>query len=116
MPAVKSEGDALIATLDVEQDLYATVSGDAAATYVLGVDTSPLVNDETVILRIYTKVRTGDTEQLAYVAVYQHAQGEPNKYSVPVVVPYTGLADTLTATIEQSGGTERTFPWSLNTL
>ena len=116
MPAVKSSGSKTPASLDVEEDLYATVSGDAAATYVLAVDTHNLVNDETVILRIYTKVRAADSEQLAYVAVYKHAQGEPNKYSVPVPVPYTGTADSLTATIEQSGGTLRAFLWSLNTL
>jgi len=79
-----------------------------AGVYVLVVDTANLVNGETLELKLKTKVKAAGTSRLAYSATYLHAQGDPNKYSIPVPV------DTeILATLKQTGGTGRDFPWNL---
>ncbi len=96
------------ATLTTEHTLDTDTTGK---TYVLVVDTALLVNDETLTLKLYTKVLSGGTERLAYVANFKHIQSEPAKYSVPVPANIS-----LKATLEQNGGTGRAFPWSLLSL
>jgi hypothetical protein len=93
------------ATIDTEHTL-ATLS--AAGVYILVVDTANMVNGDTVILKLKTKCRSTDTSRLAYSATYAHAQAEPNKYSVPVPSDVE-----LIATLEQTDGTGRAFPWSI---
>jgi hypothetical protein len=93
------------ATLDTEHTLD-TETG--AGVYVLVVDTANMANGDVVILRLKTKALTGATSRLAYQATYANVQGEPNKYSIPVPV------DTeIIATLEQTDGTGRNFPWNL---
>lgn len=93
------------ATLDTEHTLDTETT---AAVYVLVVDTSNMVAGDIVILRIKTKYATGGTSRLAFQAVYAHVQAEPNKYSPPIPV------DTeIIATLEQTDGTGRDFPWNL---
>jgi hypothetical protein len=57
-----------------------------AGVYVLVVDTSNMVDGDIVTFRIKTKYATGGTSRLAFLATYAHAQGKPNKYSVPIPV------------------------------
>lgn len=79
-----------------------------AGVYVLVVDTANLANDETLELKLKTKAKSGGTSRLAYSAIYKHAQGDPNKYSIPVPI------DTeIIATLTQTGGTGRDFDWNL---
>lgn len=92
------------ATLDTEHTL-ATIT--TAGSYVLTVDTANLANGETLTLRAYTKVRAADTSRLYCSASYRHAQGEPNKASIPIPV----IAEVI-FTLEQSGGTGRAYPWN----
>jgi len=61
-----------------------------------------------VEFRIYTKVLSGGTSRLAYQVTYTGVQGEPIKYSVPVPANIE-----IRATIEQTGGTLRAYPWAL---
>jgi hypothetical protein len=107
MPTSISSGTQT-ATLTTEHDL---ATDTANHVYVLAVDTAAMVNGETLELRMYTKVLTGGTERLAYVAIYQHAQGEPAKYSPPVPADIS-----LRATLKQTGGTGRAYPWKLLSL
>lgn len=93
------------ATLATEHTLDTDTTGK---TYVLVVDTANLLNDETVTLRLKTKVLSGGTERLAYVVNFSHIQTEPAKYSVPIPANIS-----LKATLEQNGGTGRAFPWAL---
>ena len=86
-------------TLDTE-----TVAG----AYVLVVDTVNMVNGDVLELRLKTKAITGGTSRLAYLATYANVQGEPNKYSIPIPV-----SDELVATLKQTAGTSRDFPWNL---
>jgi hypothetical protein len=84
-------------------------------TYVLTVDTMNMVNGDVLELRIYTKVRASGNTQLAYSAVYAHAQGVLNKYSVPIPLPTDReIIFTLKQTAPVSGG--RAFPWGVLTL
>ena len=84
----------------------ATISTDGV--YILVVDTNNMVNEDIVTFRLKTKYASGGTSRLAYQATYAHVQAEPNKYSIPIPV------DTeLIATLEQTDGTGRSFPWNI---
>lgn len=96
------------ATISTEHDL---ATDTANHTYVLVVDAAAMVLGDILELRLYTKVRSGGTERLAYVISYQHVQGEPAKYSPPVPANIH-----LRATLKQTAGTGRAFPWSLLAL
>ncbi|GAB1823573.1 hypothetical protein [Herbidospora sp. RD11066] len=96
------------ATISTEHDL---ATDTASHTYVLVVDTGALADGDVVVLRLYTKVLSGGTERLAYRAAYAHTQGDPQKYSVPVPANIH-----LRASLQQTAGTGRSFPWSLLAL
>ncbi len=100
------------ATVTTEHTL-ATLTG--GKTYVLVVDTANMVGGATpdiLELRIKTKVRSGNASQLAYSATYVGAQGELNKYSVPVPANIEFVA-TLT---QAQGAAGRDFIWSILSL
>ena len=107
MASIKTEGSQS-ATLDTEHTL-ATVTD--SGTYVLVVDLANMVNNDRLILRIKTKLTSGDTSQLAYEATYAHAQSRDNVYSVPVPSPIEFVA-----TLEQTDGTGRTYIWAIYNL
>lgn len=104
-PSVAASGTTTPASLSVAETL-ATIT--TVGTFLLVADLAAIVNGETLILRLYYKCLSGGTERLAYSAVYQHAQGEPMKFSVPVPSDIS-----LKATIEQQGGTLRAIPWKM---
>lgn len=93
------------ASIDTEHTL-ATIT--AAGVYILVVDTANMVNGDIVTFRLKTKCRSTDTSRLAFSVTYSHVQSEPNKYSVPVPSDVE-----LIATLEQTDGTGRAFPWSV---
>jgi len=80
-------------------------------TYVLVVDTGAMVNGDVLELRLYTIVLSAGTERLAYFATFQHAQTSPQVYSVPVPANIS-----CKATLKQTAGTGRSFPWALLSL
>ena len=104
--AVTSSGSgSQTAVIDTEHTLDTETT---EGVYVRVVDTANMVNGDIVTFRLKTKYATGGTSQLALEATYAHIQAEPNKYSPPVPV------DTeIIATLEQTGGTGRDFPWNL---
>jgi hypothetical protein len=108
MTVTEKTGGSQTATIETEHTL-ATITD--AGVYVLVVDTANMVAGDVLRLKIKTKARTGGTSRLAYSAVYAHAQGDSNKYSVPVPV-----TTELIATLEQTDGTGRAFPWSVYSL
>ena len=93
------------ATISTEHSLATSTTGK---TYVLAVNTANMVNGDELELRIYTKVLSGSTKQLAYYAAYAHTQGIPNKYSVPV--PANQYCE---ASLKQTAGTGRSYEWAL---
>jgi hypothetical protein len=92
-------------TLDTEHTLDTETT---AGVYVLVVDLNPLVDGDTVILRLKTKAKSGSTSRLAYQTIYSNSQLEKNKYS-----PAIPIDTELICTIEQTDGTGRTFDWNL---
>ncbi len=96
------------ATLDTEH----TLSTDTANhVYVLAVDAASLAMGDILELKLYTKVLSGGTERLAYHAVFRNTQSDPAKYSPPVPANIS-----LKATLTQTAGTGRSFPWALLAL
>lgn len=105
MVAVNTSGSQT-ATISTEHTL-ATVS--AAGVYVLAVDLANLVANDIVVLSIYGKARTGDTERLLHRGLYGPiAVGTPLVQSVPLVSPHH-----FKATLTQTAGTGRAFPWAI---
>lgn len=84
-------------------------------TFVFVVDTGAMTQAsgvfDVVELRIYTIALTAGTERLAYIATYEGAQGSPIKYSVPVPADIS-----FKATLKQTAGTGRAFPWKVLSL
>ncbi|MFH0900595.1 MAG: hypothetical protein V2A73_08200 [Pseudomonadota bacterium] len=108
MALAEVAGGTQAAEIGTEHTLATETGGK---TYVLVVSMANLVNGDTVELRLKTKVRTGNSSQLAYGAVYTHAQSELNKYSIPVPANIE-----LIATLKQVAGTGRDFIWALLSL
>lgn len=76
--------------------------------YVLVVDANNMAAGDALTLKIKTKAIGGGESRLAYVMTYADLQAEPNKYSVPVPIN-----NEIVATLTQTAGTSRSFPWSL---
>jgi len=108
VPTTIASGTKTATGSGTEDDL---ATDTANHTYVLACDLANMAAGDIVTLRLYTKVLSGGTERLAYVATYAHVQGEPAKYSVPVPANVH-----LRATLTQSAGTGRSVPWSLLAL
>jgi N-glycosylase/DNA lyase len=107
MPTVIASGTQT-ATISTEHTLATDTTN---RTYVLKVDVAALALGDTVELRLYSKTLSGGTERLAYYAVYQHAQTAPAVYSVPIPEDIS-----CKATLLQTTGTGRAFPWALLAL
>lgn len=94
-----------------------------AACHVLHVDLSNMANGDIVTLRGYIKLRTGDSvKKLMYSATYANKQGdgadvgssalgEVLAVSVPVPSFYS-----VSFTLKQEAGTNRAYPWRVDTL
>ena len=96
------------ATLATEHTL-ATIT--TAGVYQLEVDAANLADGENLTLKIFGKVRSGDTERLIYEASFENAQGKPLLQSLAVPTPHHAKF-----TLEQNGGTGRAFPWAVYAL
>lgn len=105
--AVKVSGSQT-ATISTEHDL-ATITD--AGVYVLTVDAAELAAGDIVELRIYGKARSADTERLLHRATYGPiALASPLVMSIPVISPHH-----LRASLKQTAGTGRAFPWAIYT-
>jgi hypothetical protein len=73
-----------------------------------------MLDGDVLELRMYVMVLTAGTRRVAYYARYDDAQVADDmiKISVPVS---TALSDSgaVRATLNQTKGTSRTFPWAL---
>lgn len=78
---------------------------------VVLVDAFALQAGETLTLRIKGKVLTGGTERIIREAVFTGPIYEANVQSMPAVMPFGG-----TITLTQTGGTGRSYDWSVVTL
>jgi len=104
MPSELASGSQL-AVIGTEHTLDTRTS---AGTYQLQVDLSNLLDGDAVELRVKSKARSAEgTAKLAYLATFSHAQGSPIVFSIPVMSTYVVF------TLKQTGGTGRTFVWSV---
>ena len=106
--AVASVASGSLTTTSSEQDLSTQSS---ANVWVLAVDTANMVNGDEIVIRIYGKARTSDTERLLYVSRFAHVQSDPLKLSPPVPTPHH-----FRATLQRIAGTDRAYPWELRSL
>lgn len=105
MTSVNTSGSQT-ATISTEHTL-ATLA--TAGTFLLVVDISALVAADVVELRIYGKARSSDTERLVHRGTYGPiAPATPLVMSVPIMSPHH-----FKATLKQTAGTGRAFPWAI---
>ena len=86
-----------------------TLATDTAnLVYVFVIDTGAMVNGDVIEIRAKTKVLSGGTSRLAYIAVYANVQAQPQKYSVPIPANIE-----LVVTLKRTAGTDRSYHWAL---
>lgn len=88
----------------------AAVSG----VFSLHVDLSNMTTGDTVELRIYQKVLTGDTALVAYQQTFQDTQ--PTDGQIAVSVPIANELEeavSLKFTLKQTAGSARTYKWKV---
>jgi hypothetical protein len=109
MTVASNQSGSQTATIGTEHTLGTAIT--AAGVYVLVVDANAMVDGDVLELRAKTKAKSGSTSRLAYFVTYANAQGELNKYSVPIPT------DTeVVFTLKQTAGTGRAFDWNILAL
>lgn len=83
--------------------------------YQLEADINAITGDEIITLRVYKKVLSGGTERLEEESSWHGIQGIPIVRMPPIVIPHNG-ASALRFTAEQTGGSARSMPWSVNKI
>ena len=96
------------ATITTEHTL-ATIT--TVGTFLLNVDTSNMVNGDTVELRVKKKVLTGGSAVTVAIASFSNVQADPVKISVPIVSLYSFVG-----TLKQTAGTGRNFDWNIEQI
>jgi hypothetical protein len=86
-------------------------SPSTAKTRALLVDVAALSGSETVTLKIKGAVLASGTVQVISTNTFPSGLADPHTQSVPVFMPQGG-----TFTLTQTGGTGRSYPWSIITL
>jgi hypothetical protein len=105
MAVTEKTGGSQTATLDTEHTL-ATVTD--AGIYVLRVDLANLAAGDIVVLRIKAKARNAtDSERLLHYATYGPV---PPTAKLVDAIPVLATGHFV-ATLEQTDGTGRAFPW-----
>jgi hypothetical protein len=104
MPTTESSGTQS-ATVGTEHSL-ATIT--TSRVLVLTVDAVNMANGDALELRVKTRVLSGGTNRLAYMASYANVQADPVKISVPVVSMHS-----CEFTLKQTAGTGRGYDWSV---
>lgn len=90
---------------------HALATITSAGVYIVTVDLAQLANGERVTIQIKTRTRSADTTRL-YARVYaSHALADPIFKSVPVPSGHE-----LVVTLQQDGGSGRTFPWDISSV
>lgn len=107
MAVVSVASGAQAATVNTEHSL-AQLTG--IGIYILEVDTSNLQAGDTLEIRLKTTCRPTDDLKDAKVETISGAQVDKNWHSVPLPL---ASGDQIAATITQTAGTGRTFPWNL---
>jgi hypothetical protein len=78
-------------------------------TYVFDINTKNMVNNDTIEIRIKTKIDASDSSDVAYFATYANVQAEPKKYSVAIPI----ANGEIIVTLKRTSGTDRSYRWTL---
>lgn len=103
---VQADNSTTPGTLGVEEDLH---SNTTPGIYQFMVDLNNLAAGEVVEFRIYTICRSGGTSRLAFRATYGPVPPETKIVVSPAIAGYYQWR----VSIEQTGGTLRSFPWAV---
>lgn len=103
--ALTNISDNSTTTDGTEQTLVTDTTG---RVYVACFDLSALAGGDTLEIRVYTKIRSGGTSRVAYLAAYQNAQSQPQKYSPPIPANIE-----VKVTMKLTAGSNRSVPWCL---
>tara|TARA_B100000470_G_C19750764_1_gene373691 strand:- start:371 stop:694 length:324 start_codon:yes stop_codon:yes gene_type:complete len=79
--------------------------------HVVQVDLSAMQAGDSVRLKTKTKVLTGSAVAIFIEQTFSGVQTEPIIQTEPVTSPFS-----LTATLERTGGSDRAYPWSINSV
>lgn len=93
------------ATLDTEHTLAQTTT---PGTYLLSLDLAAMAVGDVVHVELRTRVLAAGVTRPIYAGTFQHAQSTPIKQSIAVKSEHD-----VVATLTQTDGTARSFPWEL---
>jgi len=79
--------------------------------HVVAVDLSAMQAGDSVRLKAKTKILTAGSTNDFIVQTFSDVQAEPIIQTEPVTSPFS-----FTATLERTGGSDRAYPWSINTV
>lgn len=105
MPVTSADTGTQSATISTEHTLSTQTT---AGVYVLVVDCNAMVAGDVVELRLKTKYASGGTERQARIWTLANVQEDANWYSDPIAIDAS-----IKATLKQTAGTGRSFPWNL---
>lgn len=92
-------------TVGTESSLYSTTT---AGNYAGCIDTTNMVNGDTVEIRVYGKARSTDTKAIIYFAAFSNVQIDPLKLSIVAPTPHYWEVS-----IKQTEGTAKAFAWGI---
>lgn len=102
--ATSNSNGSLTATGGEDNIQTITTSG----SFVLTIDTNAMALGDEIVIRVKHKVRSVGTTRLYDEVVYAHNQDRQVKISIPA--PST---NEVVFTLEQTAGTNRTYPWEI---
>ncbi|OUW93434.1 MAG: hypothetical protein CBD88_07150 [Flavobacteriales bacterium TMED228] len=79
--------------------------------HIVTVDLSAMQAGDTVVLKAKTKTLTGSAVAIFIEQTFTGVQTEPIIQTEPVTSPFS-----FTATLQRTGGSDRAYPWSINTV
>lgn len=106
MPTVETSGT--ISTTAGEQTIVSTILN---RSFVLWLDLNAMGSGDTFRVRMKRKVLAGGTIRECAYQDFTGAQSPPVQAVVPVAFPYGG-----DFTIQRTAGSDRSVPWSLESL
>ena len=105
MAVTVADSGSQTATISTEHTLSTQTT---AGVYTLAVDANAMAAGDTLVLRVYGKARSSDSERLMFESAYSDVQADPLKLSFAVISPHH-----FKATLTQTAGTGRAFPWAV---
>ena len=97
-----------LTTDGTEQTLNTSVF---VGVHVVQVDLSAMQAADIVVLKAKTKVLTAGATTIFIEQTFTGVQTEPIVQTEPVTSPFS-----FTATLQRTGGSDRAYPWSINSV